>query len=200
MLSRRIAPAALAFPTSLSATGTVALRSIRAPATAAPRSPTASSMTGRARRCWCRSKARRPPQVTTLETGSFSWNTLALDLLEGDDAVAGMEALLPEARLRRRALVRLVVGGRARIEARATLVAAVERARLDFAHLEFDDAALATECEAADLDAIDRAGALREAADALLAEAGDAARSAEEREIARAALGRLYAYAQSVAP
>lgn len=144
--------------------------------------------------------AAAPPQVTTLETGSFSWNTLALDLLEGDDAVAGMEALLPEARLRRRALVRLVVGGRARIEARATLVAAVERARLDFAHLEFDDAALATECEAADLDAIDRAGALREAADALLAEAGDAARSAEEREIARAALGRLYAYAQSVAP
>lgn len=144
--------------------------------------------------------AAAPPQVTTLETGSFSWNTLALDLLEGDDAVAGMEALLPEARLRRRALVRLVVGGRARIEARATLVAAVERASLDFAHLEFDDAALATECEAADLDAIDRAGALREAADALLAEAGDAARSAEEREIARAALGRLYAYAQSVAP
>jgi DNA repair exonuclease SbcCD nuclease subunit len=140
------------------------------------------------------------PQATPVETGGFSWRTTALDLLDGDDAVARIQALLPEARLRRQALVRLVVGGRARLEARTALGAAVERARPDFAHLEFDDAQLATECEAGDLDAIDRAGALREAADALLAEAGDIARSAEEREIARAALGRLYAYAQMDAP
>ncbi len=138
------------------------------------------------------------PDVIPLETGSFSWRTLALDLLVGDDAVACMEALLPEARLRRWALVRLVAGGRARLEARTALGVAVGSARPDFAHLEFDDGALATECEAEDLDAIDRTGALREAADALLAEAGDADRSAEEREIARAALGRLYAYAQAV--
>lgn len=140
------------------------------------------------------------PHVTPLETGSFSWRTLALDLLDGDDAVAHLEALLPEARLRRQALVRLVAGGRTRLEARTALGVAVENARPDFAWFEFDDEALATDCEAEDLDAIDRAGALREAADALLAEAGDAARSAEEREIARAALGRLYAYAQTVAP
>lgn len=140
------------------------------------------------------------PDVTPLETGSFLWRTLELDLLDGDDAVARMETLLPDARLRRRALVRLVAGGRARIDARAMLASAVERARPDFARLEFDDEALATECEAEDLDVIDRAGALREAADALFAEAGDVARSAEEREIARAALGRLYAYAQTVAP
>lgn len=140
------------------------------------------------------------PEVTPLETGSFSWSTLACDLLDGDDAVARMKALLPEARLRRQALVRLVVGGRARLEARTALASAVETARPDFACFEFDEGALTTECEAEDLDAIDRAGALREAADALLAETGDAARSAEEREIARAALGRLYAYAQTVTP
>lgn len=139
------------------------------------------------------------PDVIPLETGSFSWCTFALDLLEGDDPVARMEALLPETRSRRQALVRLVAGGQARLEAHTALAAAVERARPDFAYLEFDDAGLATECEAADLDAIDRAGALREAADALLAEAGDMALSAEEREIARAALGRLYAYAQAAA-
>jgi len=138
------------------------------------------------------------PDVTPLETGSFSWRTLAFDLLDSDDAVARMEALFPEARLRRRALVRLVAGGRARLKDRTALASAVETARPDFAHLEFDDGALATECEAGDLDAIDRAGALREAADALLAEAGDTAGSAEEREIARAALARLYAYAQRV--
>ncbi len=140
------------------------------------------------------------PNVTPLETGSFSWRTLALDLLDSDDAVARMEGLLPEPRLRRRALVRLVAGGRARLEARAALASTIENVRPDFAWLELDDEALATDCEAEDLDAIDRAGALREAADALLAEAGDAARSAEERDIARAALGRLYAYAQTVAP
>ena len=121
-------------------------------------------------------------------------------LRRGIAQCVAVEALFPEARLRRRALVRLVAGGRARLKDRTALASAVESARPDFAYLEFDDGALATECEAGDLDAIDRAGALREAADALLAEAGDAARSAEEREIARAALGRLYAYAQRVAP
>jgi hypothetical protein len=137
--------------------------------------------------------------VTALETGTFSWRTLALDLLDGEDAVARLEALLPEARARRQALVTLAAGGRVRLEACAALARAVENVRPDFAWLAFDDAALATECDAGDLDAIDRAGALREAADALLAEADDTARSAEERKIARAALGRLYAYAQVVA-
>jgi len=138
------------------------------------------------------------PEVSPLETGSYAWRSLALDLLGDEDAVARLETLLPEARARRWALVKLIVGGRARLDARSALSSAVAHARPDFAWLEFDDASLATDCEAGDLDAIDRAGALREAADALLAESGDTARSAEEREIARAALGRLYAYAQTV--
>lgn len=138
------------------------------------------------------------PEVTPLETGSFAWRSHALDLLGDEDAVARLESLLPEARTRRRALVKLTVGGRARLEARTALASAVERARPDFAWLDFDDGLLATDCDAGDLDAIDRAGALREAADALFAESGDAARSADEREIARAALGRLYVYAQTV--
>lgn len=139
------------------------------------------------------------PDVRVLETGSFVWRTLAVDLLDGEDAVARMQSLLPEARARRQALVTVAAGGRVRLEARAALAGAVENARPDFAWFSFDDAALATECNAGDLDAIDRAGALREAADALLAEVGDMARSTDEREIARAALGRLYAYAQVVA-
>ena len=53
---------------------------------------------------------------------------------------------------------------------------------------------------ARNLDGIDRAGALREAANALLAEANDEARAASERDIARAALARLHSYAQAVAP
>ena len=140
------------------------------------------------------------PEVTPLETGSFSWRTLALDLLASDDAAGCMAALLPESRLRRRTLVRLVAGGRVRLEARTALALVVEGLLPDFAFFEFDDVALATDCAAEDIDAIDRAGALREAADALLREAGDTTRPAEERDIARAALGRLYAYAQGVTP
>ncbi|WP_274626731.1 metallophosphoesterase family protein [Arvimicrobium flavum] len=140
------------------------------------------------------------PDVTALPTGSFAWRSLALDLLDGEDAVARLEAMLPEARLRRQWLVQMVATGRARLEGRTALSAAIEHARPDFAFLDFDDEGLATECEAGDLDAIDRAGALREVADALLAETGDANRSAEERDIARSALARLYAYAQAVTP
>jgi DNA repair exonuclease SbcCD nuclease subunit len=59
------------------------------------------------------------PDVRILETGTFFWRTLALDLLDGEDAVARVQSLLPEARTRRQALVTLVAGGRARLEARA---------------------------------------------------------------------------------
>lgn len=137
------------------------------------------------------------PEVTSLPIGSFSWRTLELDLLDGDDPVARMNTSLPDARQRRHSLIKLVASGRIRLEGHAALLAAIDDVRPDFALLDFDDNNLATECEAGDLDAIDRAGALREAADALLAEANDPARSAEDRDIARSALGRLYAYAQA---
>ncbi|MGB6118039.1 MAG: DNA repair exonuclease, partial [Mesorhizobium sp.] len=61
------------------------------------------------------------PQVTPLETGSFSWRTHAFDVMDGIDPASAMEALLPEPRLRRQALIRLVPGGRARLEARTSL-------------------------------------------------------------------------------
>lgn len=138
------------------------------------------------------------PKITTLDTGGFSWRTIKLDLVDGDDAIACTGALLPEAHLRRHALVKLVARGRTRLDSRAALASAMEKVRPDFAWFEFHDDALATECEAGDLDAIDIGGALRGAADALFAEAADAARSAEQREVARAALGRLYALAQEV--
>jgi hypothetical protein len=83
---------------------------------------------------------------------------------------------------------------------RTALVAAAEVASHDFAHFELDETDLATDCESDDLDLIDRAGALREAAQALLSESDDQARSAIERDIARAALVRLFTYAEAVEP
>jgi hypothetical protein len=78
------------------------------------------------------------------------------------------------------------------------LSSAVNGALPVFAFMELDEAGLVTECDAEDLDQIDRAGALREAANGLFAEAYDESLSASEREIARAALARLYAYAQEI--
>jgi DNA repair exonuclease SbcCD nuclease subunit len=139
-----------------------------------------------------------PARATVLQTGSFSWRAPTLDLLDGDDPVDRLHALLPEPAQRRQALVRVVATGQARLEGRTALAAAIESALPDFAHLHLDDRGLATACDAGDLDAIDRAGALRDAADALRAEADDVARPTGERDIAQAALARLYAYARNL--
>lgn len=138
------------------------------------------------------------PQVTPLTTGTFAWQTLDLHLLTGDEPDAALAALLPDLRDRRQTLARIVASGRVRLAARTALLAAFERVSPDFAWLDLDEAGLATECDVEDLDRIDRAGALREAADALLAESDDAGRSAEDRAVAAAALSRLYDYAQRV--
>jgi DNA repair exonuclease SbcCD nuclease subunit len=140
------------------------------------------------------------PEVRSLETGSFAWRSLELHLLDGDDCAAALDTLLPEVRHRRQTLARVVATGRSHLAGRTALATAVENASPDFAFLELDEAGLATECESNDLDQIDRAGALREAANVLLAEAEDDSRSAHDRDIARAALARLYSYAEAVAP
>lgn len=140
------------------------------------------------------------PEVTPFSTASFAWHSLDLHLLDDSNPVAALEVLLPDARHRRQTLARVIATGRSGMAGRTALAAAIDNAAPDFAFLELDDTALTTECEVEDLDQIDRAGALREAANVLLAEARDESRSATEREIARAALARLYSYAQVIAP
>lgn len=139
------------------------------------------------------------PEVTPLPTESFAWRRLDLHLLEGDDPVSALETLLPDSRHRRMTLARVVATGRSRLAARAALAGAAERLLPDFAFLELDDIGIATEC-VEDLDQIERGGALREAANALRAEADDESRASSERDIARAALVRLYSYAQVITP
>lgn len=140
------------------------------------------------------------PRVTALATAAFSWTSLEVHLLSGDDPAAALAALLPPPPERRQVLARILATGSASLAGRTALAAAAQAAGPDFASLELDTEGLASEHEADDLDGIDRAGALREAADALLREAEDAARSQPDREIARAALARLYALSQNVGP
>jgi DNA repair exonuclease SbcCD nuclease subunit len=137
------------------------------------------------------------PEIAAVETGSFAWRTVPLHLLAGDDSAAALATLLPPGPLRRRTLLRIAASGRVRLGGRTALAAAVEAAAPEFAHLELDEDELATDCESDDLDRIDRAGALREAAQALLDESSDETRSTAERAISREALVRLFSYCEA---
>lgn len=137
-------------------------------------------------------------RVRPVETGSMGWQTVTLDLLPGDDPLARLDGALPLPMMRRNLLVRLVATGRLPLSDRAALDAAAQAAAPDFGWFGHDLSGLATEARPDDLDGIDRAGALRQAAEALLAEAGDGDRSAAERAVAASALSRLYALAQEV--
>jgi hypothetical protein len=121
----------------------------------------------------------------------------ALDLLPGEDVAARLAAALPTARARDH-LVRLMVTGRLPLADRAAFQAALDARAPDFGWFAADLSALAVEALPEDLDQIDRAGALRQAAEVLLAEAGDAALSQADRDTAQAALARLYALTQEV--
>ena len=136
--------------------------------------------------------------VCPVETGSMGWQVVSLDLLPGDEPLARLDAALPPLSLRRNLLVRLVATGRLPLADRAALDAAAQAAGPDFGWFSHDLSALATEARPDDLDGIDRAGALRRAAEALLAEAQDPALGAAERDIAASALARLYGLAQEV--
>ncbi|MEX5729164.1 hypothetical protein Ga0609869_002517 [Rhodovulum iodosum] len=135
------------------------------------------------------------PEITPVATGAYDWRAVALELLPGEDGAARLAAALPPAGRRRMTLLRLRASGRLSLAARGALEAAIGAARDDFGWFEADLSALGLERAVEDLDDIDRAGALRRAAEDLWDEAGNPALSAEDREVARAALARLYALA-----
>lgn len=136
-------------------------------------------------------------RVTPVETAQFRWRRPMLDLLPGEDAAARLVAALPQTRARDH-LVRLTVTGRLPLADRATLEAKLVSVEPDFGWFNADLSALSVEALPEDLDQIDRAGALRQAAEVLLAEAGDATLSQSDRDTASAALARLYALTQEV--
>lgn len=139
-------------------------------------------------------------RVRPVATGTLHWRMRALDLLPGDDPVARLDQALPQPVDRRAILMRLVATGRLPLADRAALEAAAQAAEPDFGWFQFDQGGLATETRPDDLDGIDRAGALRQAAEVLLAEAQDPARPQAERAVAGSALARLYALAREAQP
>lgn len=135
------------------------------------------------------------PQVTPVETGQFRWTRPSIDLLPGDDPSGRLTAILPTSRVRDH-LLRIAVTGRLPLAARTALEAQLERYAPDFGWFSADLSGLAVEALPEDLDQIDRAGALRQAADTLLSEVDDVTLSQSDRDIAATALARLYALNQ----
>lgn len=133
------------------------------------------------------------PEVTEIETGAFLWQDITLPLMPRQDAAAALLDLLP-AEGRRDRLVRVRATGRASLPEQVTLRRAADGIGPEFAHFELRTEALQTQYEVTDLDEIDRGGALRLAADALMTEADGETLAREEREVAADALARLYAY------
>lgn len=138
------------------------------------------------------------PELKAVETASFSWRMLNLELLSSEDGAARIAAALPDPFTRRQTLLRVVLSGRTRLGGRAAMTGLLEETTPDFAHLETDVEALATDCESDDLAQIDQAGALRDAADSLLCESMDGALPAADRAIAREALIRLFSYCEAI--
>lgn len=132
------------------------------------------------------------PEVARLPLGQFHWAEVALPLVPGLDAAGALAALLPaDAAERRDHLLRVRASGRAGLAEHQALRRAAAAAEPDFAHFRLDTGALEAELAAGDLDALDHGGALRNAAEALAAEARDQALPAETRRIAAGALTRL---------
>ena len=137
------------------------------------------------------------PLVSSAEVASFRWLWPQLDVLPGEDVPARIAAELPKAGARYH-LVRLTLKGRLPLAERAALEAELAHRAPDFGWFSADLTALGVEALPDDLDQIDRAGALRQAAEMLLAEAENPALSQSERDTATSALARLYALSQEI--
>lgn len=136
------------------------------------------------------------PAVERVDTGRLVWAARGVGLLPGQDASQALGAALPADRAGwRDTLIRVAAEGRAALGQHEALRRAADELAPEFCHFALDTDALAVEVEAGDLDAIDRSGALRLAAERLQREAADETRDGADRAIAAAALNRLYAYA-----
>jgi hypothetical protein len=133
--------------------------------------------------------------VTAIPSASLAWTAPALALTPGDDAPALLAARLPPLADRASTLLSVTATGRLRLPEAAALTRAFDGHAPDFLHASLDTDALAPEPDPGDLDLIDRAGALRAAADMLAAESADPALDAATRATAAAALARLFALA-----
>ncbi|WP_293572626.1 metallophosphoesterase [Phaeobacter sp.] len=137
----------------------------------------------------------RPPRVRRIETGQFDWCDLTLELTSLSDVAAEVQRILPAERAEwTRTLIRLQARGWVSAAQHAALMDLAAEVAPAFHHLSLDTSALQIEHRAEDLDQIARSGALRVAAEQLLADSQNTVAAEPERAVAAAALNRLYAF------
>lgn len=136
-----------------------------------------------------------PADVTSLPTGTITWQRAALDILGGDDPATAYCAALPPLPDRALTLFDFAATGRTGPVARAALEAACTKSAPDFLWHRADFDALGLDHDTSDLDLIDGRGALRAAAEVLASEAADDTLSPQARQTAQAALSHLFALA-----
>ncbi|MCX7564976.1 metallophosphoesterase [Sulfitobacter sp. F26169L] len=141
------------------------------------------------------------PEVRPVNTGEIAWQRAPLDLTPQDDIDTVIASVLPPLAVRRDTLLQLVARGRVGVQQMQALGTALEAVTPDFLSLTRDMDGVTLAHEVADLEAIDPSGgALRQAADALAAQAQDPDLSAADRNIAATALSQLFSFVAEDAP
>jgi DNA repair exonuclease SbcCD nuclease subunit len=135
------------------------------------------------------------PQVTSVSIGQFDWQPLALDVFSGTDPVQQLIGALPDLD-RDKTLVRVEVSGRLGLLEQSQLRETCQQIADDFHFFEVILDRLGIERAVDDLDLIATGGALRAAADSLLAATDLQGRTAEDVQIAQIALTHLFHIAQ----
>lgn len=136
-----------------------------------------------------------PTTVASLTTGTINWRRVTLNLTNEDHCETLHNSLLPSVADRALTLFDLIITGRASPMARVNLEREIAKSVPDFLWHKVDMTRLGMIHDTADLDEIDRQGALRVTAEALAKEASDDTLAPEARTTAQAALSLLFSYA-----
>lgn len=135
------------------------------------------------------------PDVAPVKVGEILWHRAALELTPQDDPAALIEAAVPALAARRDTLFRVTLSGRAGVQQMQVFKTSLARVTPDFLSLTQDVDGVKLAHEVADLEAIDPSGgALRQAAEALSAQAQDGDLSAADRRVASTALSQLFSF------
>lgn len=145
------------------------------------------------------SSVGQDPKVEAIETGALHWQDLSLDLTPAADAGALLRAQLPSDRAGwHQHLLQIRAQGWITAPQRLALQQVIAEVGPEFCFFNLDETGLRSEHQVEDLDLIATNGALRVAAEDLLQAAEDTALAQVERDVASAALNRLFAYGQEM--
>nr|WP_321455463.1 DNA repair exonuclease [uncultured Cohaesibacter sp.] len=138
------------------------------------------------------------PHIERVPLGRYKWLQQEIAFFAGNDPVESLKMALPDTD-RSFALVKLVGSGRLTLSEMARLKEACHAISDTFHFFEADLTRIGIEQNGDDLDLIAESGALRVAAESLLAETSTEGRTEEDARIAQQALSHLFQLAQEIA-